>query len=90
MDEKDPRLLVDHISGNAGYLRTLLSAADSRTLFFLENRSILGPYRELLCEIAADISNLLILTRGVLEQIEGQLEALTDVLYGTGSPAAVQ
>ena len=86
--KKDPRDLADQFAGDVDYMRTLLGAAEDKVRFYLENRSLLGPRGELLYNCARELSNLLALTQGHLERIDGELGAVTELLYRIEPPAA--
>ncbi len=81
--KKDPIDVADALSSDIDYVRTLLSAAADKTLFYLENRKLLGPYGELLYSCANELDNLLFLVRKYLEKMDGEVEAVSDLLYGS-------
>ncbi len=88
--KKDPIGAVDEISSDIDYMRTLLNAATDKTVFYLENRKLLGPYGELLYSCAAELDNLLCLARRYLEKMDGEVGTVTDCLYRLDLPCAAE
>lgn len=89
MNEKNaPRVVADECGKNLTYMRALLFAADDKVQFYLSNKSLLGPYWELLTHHAAELGILLSLTREVLEEVDGELEQISDGLYKISSQTA--
>ena len=89
MDVKqDPRDLADRFAGDVDYMRTLLSAAEDKVRFYLENRKLLDPRGELLHACARELANLLSLTQDHLERIDGELGTVTELLYSMEPPTA--
>ena len=86
--KNDPRNVADACGKDLTYLRTLLFAADDKVQFYLSNRSLLGPYWELLTHHAAELGILLSLTQERLEQLEGGMELLSEHFYAAQPPAA--
>ena len=89
MNEKNaPRVVADECGKNLTYMRARLFAADDKVQFYLSNKSLLGPYWELLTHHAAELGILLSLTREVLEEVDGELEQISDGLYKISSQTA--
>lgn len=90
MDIKiDPKDVADRLSEDLAYMRTLLSAAQDKTVYYLENRKLLGPRGELLYLCAEELDDLLALAERFLDKIDGQMGTVADLLYGIGSTPAV-
>lgn len=87
-EKKDPKDLADQFAGDVDYMRTLLGAAEDKVRFYLENRRLLGSRGELLHSCARELSNLLALAQDHLERIDGELGAVTELLYSIEPPAA--
>ena len=81
--KKDPTDIADALASDLDYMRTLLNAAGYKLMFYLENRKLLGPYGELLYSCANELDNLLFLVRKYLEKMDGEVEAVSDLLYGS-------
>lgn len=77
----DPIDVADQLSGDISYTRTLLSAAEDKVRFYLENKKLLGPYTELLSGCAAEVANLLFLIEQYLDKMDRQTETLSALLY---------
>ncbi len=88
--KKDPTDIADALASDLDYMRTLLGAAADKTLFYLENRKLLGPYEELLYSCAAELDNLLSLARRYLEKMDGEVGTVTDCLYRLDLPCAAE
>lgn len=87
MDEKiDPKDVADGLAASIDYMRTLLSAAQDKAVFYLENRKLLGPQGELLYICAKELDDLLVLAGRFLDKMDGQVGTAMDLLYGIESP----
>lgn len=86
--KKDPKDLADQFAGDVDYMRTLLSAAEDKVRFYLENRKLMGSRGELLYGCARELSNLLALTQDHLDRIDAELGTVTELLYSIEPPAA--
>ena len=78
----DPKDVADSFSEDLTFMRTLLGAAQDKAVFYLENRKLLGPQCELLYICARELDDLLALAGRFLDRMEGQLDTVTDLLYG--------
>lgn len=79
--EKSPIDVADELLNSISYMRTLLGAAEDKVRFYLSNGPELGPYRELLARHAAETDTLLDLAERCLDQMDGQMDAVADLLY---------
>lgn len=79
--KKDPKDAADEFISDIDYMRTLLRAAEDKVRFYLSNRDMLGPYRELLAQHAQETDTLLDQTKKFLEKMERDMETVADLLY---------
>lgn len=79
--------LMDELSNNACFVRTLLNLAHDKVHFYLSDQKLLGPYRDLLASHARELETLLVLAFRLLGEIEQDAEAVSESLYRTGAPA---
>ena len=79
--------LMDELSNNACFVRTLLDLAHDKVHFYLADQKLLGPYRDLLASHARELETLLVLAFRLLGEIEQGAEAVSESLYRTGAPA---
>lgn len=79
--------LMDELSNNACFVRTLLDLAHDRVHFYLSDQKLLGPYRELLASHARELETLLVLAFQLLGQMEQNAEEMSAYLYKAGAPA---
>lgn len=80
-EQKDLRGIADGLAADLDYACTLTSAAGDKIIFYLENRKLLGPYRDLLSSHALELENLVCLTGRFLERMNGKVRTLTDLAY---------
>ena len=87
-EQKDARTLSDELNDNIRDMRTLLNAMDDQLCFCLSNRKLLGVHlnEELLRCCVSQVSGLLTLSQTILARMDGNADALSELLYyGTQS-----
>lgn len=83
-EKEDLMTTADALSNDLDFMHTLLSAARDKTIFYLENRKLLGPYGELLQCCASELENLLSLAGQFLNRMDGEVEAVLEFAYAGG------
>ena len=71
---------AEDVQADFNTLRVLVDAVDSKVAFFITEKSVFGPYHELIKSFALDIQTLLLVVNEKIWEMEKEQDQLVHIL----------